>query len=379
MRRRILVALLIVASTVCHGQASSSIALRDANSSLALPTMAADNGILYVAYRSFDLLRSSNQLQVLAYDLGSHKELRHVTITVPKVHGARASNGLALSRDGQTLAYVEAHEPYLVLLLSTKDLSEKRRSDSLPFSDRDHQRMFAGFDGDQICLASNYYQYGKPEVNGLRFIRLSASDLKLTSDTKMLGVTQNTSTSIVWQPVEKTTWVNPPSLAADMWVQYTEAGQKTGQVLEHRNGINAGAISPGEKKLLVFYGRWADGVVVSYDDHHISELKLECSPNFYGTSNDPEYTGAICTTSPDRESEFGGDKILTSEFLLLNTVAPAVVWQQKMNGTSLREGRSLDGGFQNGDPLIYRAGTKVVIVAPSKSPALTIYEIDAPH
>jgi sugar lactone lactonase YvrE len=76
--------------------------------------MAADNGILYVAYRSFDLLRSSNQLQVLAYDLGSHKELRHVTITVPKVHGARASNGLALSRDGQTLAYVEAHEPYLV-------------------------------------------------------------------------------------------------------------------------------------------------------------------------------------------------------------------------------------------------------------------------
>jgi hypothetical protein len=274
---------------------------------------------------------------------------------------------------------VEAHEPYLVLLLSTKDLSEIRRSDSLPFSDRDHQRMFAGFDGDQICLASNYYEYKKPEVNGLRFIRLNASDLKPTSDTKMLGVTQNTSTSIVWQPVEKTTWINPPSLAADRWVQYTEAGQKTGQELEHRNGINAGAISLGEKKLLVFYGRWADGVAVSYDDHHTSELKLECSPNFYGTSNDPEYAGAICTTSPDRESEFGGDKILTSEFLLLNTKVPAVVWQQKMNGISVREGRSLDGGFQNGDPLIYRAGSKLLIVAPSKAPALTVYEIDAPQ
>jgi hypothetical protein len=379
MRDRLLVVLLIMLTGVCRGQVSSTIPLRDANSSLALPSMAVHDGVLYAAYRSFDLLRTSNQLQVVAYDLNSHKELQHVVISVPKVHGARASNGLALSKDGQTLAYVEAHEPYLVLLLSTKDLSEIRRSDSLPFSDRDHQRMFAGFDGDQICLASNYYEYKKPEVNGLRFIRLNASDLKPTSDTKMLGVTQNTSTSIVWQPVEKTTWINPPSLAADRWVQYTEAGQKTGQELEHRNGINAGAISLGEKKLLVFYGRWADGVAVSYDDHHTSELKLECSPNFYGTSNDPEYAGAICTTSPDRESEFGGDKILTSEFLLLNTKVPAVVWQQKMNGISVREGRSLDGGFQNGDPLIYRAGSKLLIVAPSKAPALTVYEIDAPQ
>lgn len=379
MRDRVLVVLLIMLSCVCRGQAGSTIPLRDANPSLALPSMAVHDGVLYAAYRSFDLLRSSNQLQVVAYDLNSRKELQHVAISVPKVHGARASNGLAISKDGQTLAYVEAHEPYLVLLLSTKDLSEKRRSDTLPFSDRDHQRMFAGFDGDQICLASNYYEYKKPEVNGLRFIRLNASDLKPNSDTKMLGVTQNTSTSIVWQPVEKTTWINPPSLAADLWVQYTEAGQKTGQELEHRNGINAGAISLGEKKLLVFYGRWADGVVVSYDDHHTSELKLECSPNFYGTSNDPEYGGAICTTSPDRESEFGGDKILTSEFLLLNTKVPAVVWQQKMNGVSVREGRSLDGGFQNGDPLIYRAGSKLLIVAPSKSPSLTVYEIDAPQ
>jgi hypothetical protein len=150
MRDRLLVVLLIMLTGVCRGQVSSTIPLRDANSSLALPSMAVHDGVLYAAYRSFDLLRTSNQLQVVAYDLNSHKELQHVVISVPKVHGARASNGLALSKDGQTLAYVEAHEPYLVLLLSTKDLSEIRRSDSLPFSDRDHQRMFAGFDGDQI-------------------------------------------------------------------------------------------------------------------------------------------------------------------------------------------------------------------------------------
>lgn len=116
------IALLILVTGLCHGQASSTIALRNANSTLALPAMVAKDGVLYVAYRSFDLFRFSNQLQVLAYDLDSHKELRHVTISVPKVHGERASDGLALSKDGQTLAYVEAHEPYLVLLLSTKDL-----------------------------------------------------------------------------------------------------------------------------------------------------------------------------------------------------------------------------------------------------------------
>lgn len=380
MRNRILVALLIVATAVCRGQASSTIPLRNENSSFALPSMAAGDGVVYVAYRSFDWLRSSNQLEVLAYDLDSHKELRHVTIPVPKVHGPRASDGLAISKDGQTLVYVEAHEPYLVLLLSAKNLSEIRRSNALPFSDRDHQRLFAGFDGDQICLASNYYQYGKPEVNGLRFIRLGTSDLKPTSDTKILGVTQVNPGTIVWQPVEKVTWVNPPRLAADVWVQYTEAGQKTGQESSYRNGINAGATALGEAKLLVFYGRWADGVVISYDDHHTSELKLECSPNFYGSSNDPKYAGAICTTSPDRESEFGGDKILTSEFLLLRTDKPAVVWRQKMNSVYVRnDANGIDGGYQNGDPLIYRAGSKLLIVAPSKAPALTVYEIDAPQ
>lgn len=249
----------------------------------------------------------------------------------------------------------------------------------LPSSDRDHQRLFAGFDGDQICLASNYYQYGKPEVNGLRFIRLGISDLKPISDTKILGVTQVNPGSIVAQPVEKATWVNPPSLAADLWVQFTETGKKTGQELEHRNGINAGAIALGEKKLLVFYGR-ADGVVISYDDHRTSELKLPCSPGFYGTSNDPEYAGAICTTSPDRESEFGGDKILKSEFVLLRTSNPAVVWRQKMNWLDVRnDAHGIDGGYQKGNPLIYRTGSKLLIVAPSKAPALTVYEIDAPQ
>lgn len=379
MRNRILIALLVVATGVCRGQASSTITLRGEDSSLALPTMAAKDGVLYVAYRSFDLLRFSSQLQVIAYDLNNHRELQHVVIPVPKVHGARASDGLALSKDGKTLAYVEAHEPYLVVLLGTKDLSEIRRSNALPFSDRDHQRLFAGFDGDQLCLASNYYQYGKPEVNGLRFIRLGASDLKATSDTKISGVTQDTSTPIVWQPLEKTTWVNRPTVG-DLWEQYTESGQKTGQELTHHNALGEGAVPLGDAKLLAFYGRYADGSVVNYSDHRSSELKLQCAPHPYGTSPDPAYAGAICTTQRDILPEAGGDKIVTSEFLLLKTEGPTVVWRQKMDWLDVRnDAHGIDGGYQKGDPLIYRAGSKLLIVSPSKSPALTVYELDSPQ
>lgn len=377
--RRFLSGFVFLVSTMCWGQGEFTIPLAKANSVLALPSMAVHEGVVYAAYRSFDLLRFSNQLQVVAYDLNTHKELRHVVISVAKVHGARASDGLALSKDGQTLAYVEAHEPYLVVLLATKDLSETRRSVTLPFSDRDHQRLFAGFDGEQLCLASNYYQYGKPEVNGLRFIRLSASDLKPTSDTKITGVTQDTSTPIVWQPLEKTTWVNRPTVG-DLWEQYTESGEKTGQELTHHNALGKGAVPLGDGKLLAFYGRYADGSVIDYADHHSSELKLQCAPHPYGTSPDPAYAGAICTTQRDILPEAGGDKIVTSEFLLLKTEGPTIVWRRKMDWVDVRsEAHSIDGGYQRGDPLIYRAGLKLLILAPSKAPALTVYEIEAPQ
>lgn len=375
MRERLLVALLIVITGVCHGQASSTIALRNENSSLALPTMGARDGVLYVAYRSFDLLRFSNKLQVIAYDLNKHKELQHVVIPVPKVHGARASDGLALSKDGQILAYVEAHAPYIILLLATKNLSEIRRSNALPFSDRDHQRLFAGFDGNQLCLASNYYQHGKPEVNGLRFIRLSAFDLKPTSDTKIAGVTQDTSTPINWQPLDRTTWVNRPAVG-DLWEQYTESGEKTGQQLTHRNALGEGSVPLGDAKLLAFYGRYADGSVVNYADHHSSELKLQCVPHPYGSSSDPSYAGAICTIQRDILPEAGGDKIVTSEFLLLRVAGPIVVWRQKMNWLDVRnDAHGIDGGYQKGDPLIYRVGSKPLIVVPAKSRELSVYEI----
>lgn len=364
--------IILLVSGLCWGQSTFTIPLAKANSALALPSMAEHDGVVYVAYRSFDLLRFSNKLQVVAYDLNTHKELRHVTISVPKVHGARASEGLFISKDGQTLAYAELHEPGLILLFAAKSLAEIRRSNMLPFTAQDYERMFAGFDQDQLCMASNSYDLGKPNLEGLRFIRLRVSDLKLGSDTKISGVPQEHPGSIAWLPQEKTTWV----VRGHIWKQYTEAGQLTGQELEHENAISEGAIPLGETRLLAFYGRYADGSVISYADGNERELKLQCAPHPYGTSTDPAYAGAICTTQRDILPEAGGDKIMTSEFLLLKVEGPTVVWRQKMNWLDVRnDAHGIDGGYQKGDPLIYHAGSKLLIVAPSKSPELKVYEV----
>jgi hypothetical protein len=369
----------LLASALCWGQSEFTIPLAKANSALALPSMAVRDGVIYAAYRSFDLLRFSNKLEVVAYDLNAHKELQHVTISVPKVHGARASEGLFLSGDGQNLAYAELHEPGLILLLAAKNLAEIRRSTVLPLTPQDHQRMFAGFDGDQLCFGSNYFQSGKPEVDGLHFIRLDASDLKTTSDTKITGVTQDTSTPIVWQPLAKTTWVNRPT-EGDLWEQYTESGEKTGQMLKHQNGLSNGAVALGDGKLVAFFGNMiAKGSVVSYADHRQEELELPCAAHLYGHSSDPAYVGGLCTTEKDVLPEAWGKKVLSSQFMLIKADGPKIVWHHDMDFLDVADGNEMDTGVQNGAPLLYRAGSKLLIVAPTKKPELAVYEIDAPQ
>ena len=63
-----LLSVLLLASGVCWGQSEFPIPLAKANSALSLPSMAVRNDVVYVAYRSFDVLRFSNQLQVVAYE-----------------------------------------------------------------------------------------------------------------------------------------------------------------------------------------------------------------------------------------------------------------------------------------------------------------------
>jgi hypothetical protein len=339
------------------------------------------DGVLYAAYRSFDLLRFSDKLEVIAYDLNAQKELQHVTIFIPKVHGARASEGLFLSEDGQTLAYAELHEPDLILLLATKNLAEIRRSNTLPFTSQDHRRMFAGFESDQLCISSNVYQYAKPAVSGLRFIRLGIADLRTKSDTKAIGVWQETSSAIVWLPSEKRTWVNPPVQSGPgAWMEYTESGEKTGQVLKRQNSVSNGAVALGDGKLVAFFGNMiAKGSVVSYADHREEELELPCAAHQYGHSSDPAYLGGICTTEKDVLPEAVGRKLLSSQFLLIKADGPKIVWHLDMEFLGVSNGNEPDAGSQNGDPLIYRAGSKLLIVAPTKKPELTVYKITLPE
>lgn len=378
MKTQCLLAFCLLAGTASCGQSEYRIALKSANPSLAIPVMAAGGGSVYIAYRSFDWMRFSSQLQVIAYDLTSHKELRRATLAVPKVHGSRVSEGLVLSNDGKMLAYVEAHAPDLVLLLSAQDLSEIRRSTVSPFTADDHQRTFAGFDGNQLCLASNVYRFDDPTINGLRFIRMDTPSLTVVSDSKAAGLTQETSASIVWMPHLKKTWVNKYTKdGRNGWQQYSEDGHPTDQIVDYQGqGIARGATAFENSDLLAFYGKLADGTVVSYKDHRSMELKLQCVPQPYGTSNVAEYAGSICITQRDVLPEAGGDKIVTSEFLLLKTNGPTIMWRRAMDQIDIAEGFTPEGWFQKGGPLILQVRAKIIVVAPSKSPFLTVNEIE---
>jgi hypothetical protein len=372
MKRNALFGILFLTLAVnCWGQDSYTLPLAKANTALSLPAMTAGGGVLYEAHRSFDLLRFSNQLQVSAFDLATHKELRHTVLNVPRVHGARAAEGFFLSPDGQALVYAEIHEPNLLLVLSAKDLSEVRRTNALPFTSADIYRLFAGFD------ESGLLSFASGRAGKLRFVRMNLSDFKITSE--VTGPKQLNAEAIVWSPKSRTTWLQLPS---GEWAEYTEAGESTGAKFgsQGRYRIDHGATVLGGLNLLAYFGNMSDvGSVVSYRDHHSAELDLTCVPRPYSSGDVADYAGAICTTSPDREPEHGGNKILTSEFLLLKADGPAVVWRHAMDFLSVADSNDPDTGVQWGDPLIYRSGKKVLIIAPTKSPELAVYEVALPN
>jgi len=368
MKQLSLLASLLLAAS-CWGQGSYTLPLAKANTALSIPAMTAGNGVLYEAHRSFDLLRFSNKLQVSAFDLATHKELRHTVVDVPRVHGARAAEGFYLSPDGQTLVYAELHEPNLLLVLSAKDLSEVRRTDALPFTSADRYRLFAGFD------ESGLLSFSSAPSGKLRFVRMNLSDFKIASD--ITGPEQLNAEPTVWSPKSRTTWVQLP-VPSGAWREYREDGAPTGAELDFKfmQGADNGAKILGSGKLLAFYGNFSDqGAVAVYNAGHTGNLELKCVPHRYSSGDLADYVGALCTTSPDREPEHGGDKILSSEFLLLRAEGPAIDWRHPMESLYVADSNDVDTGRQWGNPLLYRTGSKLLIVAPSKSPTLTVYEV----
>ena len=166
-------------------------------------------------------------------------------IPVPKMHGARATNGLALSQDGTALAYIEVYEPTLVLIVSTKDLSEVRRSSALPFTNQDYRRVFCGFDGgDHLSFAS--INRDKP-----RFVRMSMADFKVVSDTRASALTKTIFPYFTWDPVAGRFWL--PEGGGDIR-QFTEEGQPTGvELTADIRQVDQGAIALGKSGVLAFY------------------------------------------------------------------------------------------------------------------------------
>lgn len=357
------VVLFVLCCGVCLGQTSYTVPLEKLNTSLAVPATVSRAGVVYVAYRSFDWLRQSDQLRVMAYDLRTRKVLRSGTIAVPKVRGSRASNGLVLSPDGATLAYVEIHEPSLILLLSSKDLSEVRRSSSVPFNAKDYQRQFAGFDADgHLSFAS---------INGdkPRFVRVSSSDFKIVSETRATEIQRTAFQYVTWNPVAGRFWV--PKGGGEV-LQYTESGQATGEVVRpEMHELDQGAISLGETGAVALYGMVSKGAVASYIDHKTQALELPCAPRPYGVSNDHEYVGAICITQPDRLPEAGGMKVLTSEFLLIRVNGPRIDWRQNMSEVGAGDNEQ----FEWASAVIEHGEDRVWVVAPTQKSELAVYEV----
>jgi hypothetical protein len=377
MNMKTLLAIVLLASPPCWGQSEYTIPLQNANPSLVVPLMAAGNGVLYVAYRSTTWLKRSDKLHVLAYDLNSRKVLRHATIPVPEVRGARAADGLYLSDDGQMLAYAEVHDPCVLLLISTKDLAELRRSTSLPFVHQDHEwprdsraELFAGFD------KSNLLSFAFDRYEGMRFVRVDPANLKVISNTLTIRLHQQQSESIVWLPATKTTWLTN---ASNNWQEFTENGSYTDQELRGPQGESYGAVAFGEGKLLAFFGRWDHGTAISYRNHQRDDLNLPCAPFQFGISNDPEYAGADCFVSHATRQELW--KETSSEFLLLKTDGPSVIWRDR--DISLIAQQETDKHdhwyYQKGNPLIYRSGKRIYVVAVSKGPELKVYVVPVPE
>jgi hypothetical protein len=228
---------------------------------------------------------------------------------------------------------------------------------------------FYGFDSkNNLC-----FTFASNDV--LHFLRISPNDLGVSSDTHPTHEIDNLFEGISWEPDSGRFWLPQRFPRGDR--QLTEEGLPTGEVLVYKGGYSQSgdAVTLGEDGLLAFYGQTGNGTVVSYQNHRSQLLDLPCVPSSYGKSNDTEIAGVLCTTSPDRLPEQGGLRVQSSEFLLVKTNGPSVIWRHQMLGlgTGNRE------YFRWASPVVYRFGKKVWVVAPTKKPELAVYEVPLPE
>jgi hypothetical protein len=200
------------------------------------------------------------------------------------------------------------------------------------------------------------------------------------SDTLASKLLQGQSGSFIWLPATKTAWVG----SGEGWRELSEDGGFTDQefwVSKPPKGPEEsyGAVALGKGRLLAFFGGWDQGTAISYDNHRQRALNLPFAPFQFGTSNDPQYAGALCVVSHPTRKELW--KETSSEFLLLDTSVPSVLWREKdINLIDIAETDKLGHEYyQKGNPLIYRSGKKIYVVALSKAPELKVYVVPVPE
>ena len=129
------------------------------------------------------------------------------------------------------------------------------------------------------------------------------------------------------------------------------------------NTKGAQAIEGGN--FLALYGNRVDGILVRLKNTSLTELPLGCSPIPWGTGT-PDLTGVMCVKQSTKKFEEGGNKVLSTAFLLVRDTTLAPVW--RLFDTK---------GWSSGIPAIASFGSKIWVIAPVEPSSLQIYEIDA--
>jgi len=355
------------------GQGEYTIPLPGANLSRSIPLLrVAEDGVLYAAYRSPGWLGKSNTLQVFSYDLKSRAQLRRNSLRLPSVSGPRAAGGFYLSQDASTLFYAELYPPYVVLAISTKDLVELKRTEFIPFAERDRRRKFVGPKGNSLLAFAADAGIAAPgQRSGVRLLFLDSGNLSVVSNRIVPELIEHGIEDLLWSPASGEIWIQED---ATRWREYSELGQATGNELDSKRYLSHGAALISDDSILAFYGNWDQGLILRYRDRKVTELALDCSPYPDGASGGTRYAGVDCVRRPDKKWEDGGDRILSSEFLLLQTMTPAVVWRGKIAYMDITEGRQM--GYQRSTPAIFDMGSKLWVIAPSKPALLVVHEIE---
>jgi hypothetical protein len=319
--------------------------------------MTISDGKLFVAYRTAKRFSKNETLEIASYDLNSYSRVAHATITVPNAPRERAADGLYVV--DHRIYYAELHSPAILLSLSEQDLSELGRLEALPFSPADRELKFVGSDVDSN-LAFSAITPDRPGWTAVRLLRIGSKDLRLISNKVVSGPGTRGIQGVLWNARIGRLWVNhaPP------WAEYTEDGTPTKRELNDVHYASRGAQLIDTGDILGFYGNREQGVIVRYENGLTARLPFDCSPIPWGMSESGTDVGVMCSRVSTKRIEDGGNKIISSEFVLVGTAVPAIVWRHALPFLDVSEGEG--GGYQRGIPAIAILGTKVLVVVPTK-------------